>query len=396
MKTDPVVARYQQAFAEWLGVGHAFAFWKGRVAWYAILRALGVGEGDEVILPGYTCVMDVNPVMYVGARPVYVDIEPVTYNLDPDLIEPAITERTKGDRRSAHLRVPVRDGPDHGHRLRPITSPWWRTAVWLWARAIAAGGWAPSVRPPTGRRRWNKPYTTGIGGMTTTDDPELARRIEQIMAAELVAPSAKEVLMLRAQLAVYKAVVYPRSTALVQEVFRRLTRTGLVVGSSDPAEFRPQMADNFFKGASRLQARVGLRQLRRIDQTIAHRRQMAQFYDQLLTEKGWPLPKLPEHLDPVLVRYPLRVADKKAALAKATGKLIELGSWFECPLHPIETPLAAYGYTSGQCPGAELASQQVVNLPVHPRTGPATCRRTVNFVGQIGPARGSLVSADKE
>ena len=53
--------RFEQAFADWLGVGYAFAFWKGRVAWYAILRALGVGEGDEVVLPGYTCVMDVNP-----------------------------------------------------------------------------------------------------------------------------------------------------------------------------------------------------------------------------------------------------------------------------------------------------------------------------------------------
>ena len=56
------VARFENAFAHWLGADRAFAFWKGRVALYAFLKALGVGEGDEVILPGYTCVMDVNPV----------------------------------------------------------------------------------------------------------------------------------------------------------------------------------------------------------------------------------------------------------------------------------------------------------------------------------------------
>ena len=86
---------YGQRFAAMLGADHAFGFWKGRVAWYAILRALGVGADDEVILPGYTCVMDVNPIMYVGARPVYADIEPVTYNLDPGLLEGLITPRTR-------------------------------------------------------------------------------------------------------------------------------------------------------------------------------------------------------------------------------------------------------------------------------------------------------------
>ena len=89
------VDKFQNAFAEWLGVRSAFAFWKGRVALYAILRALGIGEGDEVILPGYTCVMDVNPIKYLGARAVFVDIEPATYNLDVRLLEDAITARTK-------------------------------------------------------------------------------------------------------------------------------------------------------------------------------------------------------------------------------------------------------------------------------------------------------------
>ena len=90
-----VVKEFEKTFAQWLGAASAFAFWKGRVALYAILRGLGVGEGDEVILPGYTCVMNVNPVKYVGAKPIYVDIEPLTYNINPRLIEPKITARTK-------------------------------------------------------------------------------------------------------------------------------------------------------------------------------------------------------------------------------------------------------------------------------------------------------------
>ena len=90
-----VVARFEETFANWTGMRSAFAFWKGRVAMYAILRALGVAEGDEVILPGYTCVMDVNPIKYLGAEPVFVDIEPVTYNMDVSLLEEKITPNTK-------------------------------------------------------------------------------------------------------------------------------------------------------------------------------------------------------------------------------------------------------------------------------------------------------------
>ena len=73
----------------------AFAFWKGRVALYAILESLGIGPGDEVILPGFTCVVVPNAVLYRGAMPVYVDIEGTAFTMDVRDIERKITSRTK-------------------------------------------------------------------------------------------------------------------------------------------------------------------------------------------------------------------------------------------------------------------------------------------------------------
>ena len=83
---------------------------------------------------------------------------------------------------------------------------------------------------------------------------------------------------------------------------------------------------------------------------------------------------------PVLVRYPIRIAQKEAALAAAAKAGIELGSWFECPLHPIETPLAAYDYEMGMCPEAEKACKETVNLPLHGRVNDAVARKTVDFI----------------
>ncbi len=67
-----IIRGYESMFSNWFNAERAFSFWKGRVALYAILKALDLKEGDEVIIPGYTCVMSINPIKYLGAKPVYV------------------------------------------------------------------------------------------------------------------------------------------------------------------------------------------------------------------------------------------------------------------------------------------------------------------------------------
>jgi dTDP-4-amino-4,6-dideoxygalactose transaminase len=108
---------------------------------------------------------------------------------------------------------------------------------------------------------------------------------------------------------------------------------------------------------------------------------MTQLYDELLAAKGWkPSKDSREEAEPVMVRYPVRIAEKEEALAQAAKAGIELGSWFECPLHPIETPLASYDYELGMCPEAEKAAREAVNLPLHPRANEKTAEKTVKFI----------------
>lgn len=383
-----MVSDYEKAFADATHARHAFSFWKGRVALYAILDGLGVGAGDEVILPGYTCVMDVNPIMYLGARPVYVDIEPATYNLDPGLLEARITPRTK-----VIIAQHTYGYPAAMDDLMAIAG---RHGVTVIEDCCLSFG-STRMGKPVGTfgvasyysSQWNKPYTTGIGGMATTSDDRLAERIGQLRERRLMPPGTKETAMLAAQMAVYRGFIYPRTTALATQAFRLLTRAGLVVGSSSTAEFRPEMAPDFFKGMSCVQARAGLRGLGRSAGMMTHRRRISRLYEELLTARGWKLPAIPAPLDPVLVRFPVRVADKRRALAEAARHFVELGSWFECPLHPIETPLEAYGYEPGMCPVAERASLEVVNLPTHPRVSEKAARRGVEFLASIGPAGGA-------
>jgi len=378
---------HERAFAETLGAGYAFSFWKGRVALYAILKALGVGQGDEVILPGYTCVMNVNPICYLGAKPVYVDIEPATYNLDPARIEERLTPKTRVIIAQHTYGYPAAmeeiSAVAHRHGTVVIEDCCLAYGSKYKGQVVSSLGAAGYFSS-----QWNKPYTTGLGGMMVTSDHQLAAKVADLRRQGLIKPSLKETALLAAELAAYRTLVYPRTTALAANLFRWLTKKGLVVGSSQTGEYVPRMADDFFKGMSRVQTRAGLRQVRRTEGMTAHRRRMAQLYRELLAARGWPDPPIPPHLDPVLVRYPVRVADKQRALAEAPYHFVELGSWFECPLHPIETPLRAYDYEPGMCPVAEQACREVVNLPMHPRADRATAQRSVEFITRIGPADG--------
>ncbi|MBN2313193.1 MAG: DegT/DnrJ/EryC1/StrS family aminotransferase [Sedimentisphaerales bacterium] len=383
---NKIIKDYQHEFAHFFGVRYAFAFWKGRVGLYALLRALDIAKGDEVILPGYTCVMNVNPIKYVGAKPVYVDIEPDTFNINAKLLKEKITNNTK-----VIIAQHTYGYPCDMDAVMDIAQSRGITVIEDCCLSFGSK-YKNKLTGTFGRAayfsfQWNKPYTTGLGGMVITNDAKLAERIESLQANEMCPPSGREVFMLRLQLMVYRLLIYPRTTALAQSAFRYLTQKGAVVGSSDTNEFKPVKADDFFKGISAVQARSGLKQLQKIEQNIAHRVTLAHFYDQLFKDKGWKARAYDESImQPVMVRYPLRITEKTKALDQAAKAGIELGSWFECPLHPIETPLVSYDYETGTCPEAEKAARQVVNLPLHPRVGEKTAVKTIEFITGFTPS----------
>jgi dTDP-4-amino-4,6-dideoxygalactose transaminase len=374
------VKKYEEAFAEYFGAKRAFSFWKGRVALYAILKALGIKKGDEVVLPGYTCVVNVNPIEYLGAKPVYVDIEPNTFNMNPALLEAKITPRTRVIIAQHTYGYPC----DMDAIINIATK---RNIVVIEDCCLAFGSTLKGKIVGTFGKaayfssQWNKPFTTGLGGMAITNDNNLAERINEICQREIIRPGFKETAMLAAQLMVYRLFVYPRTTVFAQTAFRYLVGKGAMIGSSSSCEFGPRKAHDFFKAMSLVQVSFGIRQLRKISANIEHRREMAQLYDELLAQKGWYGRQYDRKvMDPVLVRYPVRIREKNKALAEAARFGIELGSWFECPLHPIETSLAAYDYEVGMCPEAEKAGREVVNLALHLRTNRKTVKRAVEFI----------------
>ena len=176
----PEVAAFENEFCAYTGAEHAVAVANGTAALHLALRAVGVGPGDEVITVSHSYIATANSIRYLDAVPVFVDIDPATYNIDPGLVERAITPRTRAILCVHQIGMPC-DLP----RLLDIARRYGLKLVEDAACAAGSeirigGAWERIGRPHGDAATFSfhprKVLCTGDGGMVTTRDAEIARR----------------------------------------------------------------------------------------------------------------------------------------------------------------------------------------------------------------------------
>lgn len=170
------ITDFEDAFAKVAGTRHAVATNNGTTALHLALAALGIGPGDEVVVPALTYIATANAVRYCHATPVFADVEPDTMNIDPDDLERRITDRTK-----AVIPVHLYGHPADMTRVNEVAR---RHGLLVVEDAAEAHGSSVDGRPVGSLADagvfsffGNKIVTTGEGGAVTTDDDELAARL---------------------------------------------------------------------------------------------------------------------------------------------------------------------------------------------------------------------------
>jgi perosamine synthetase len=181
LSIGPQVRAFEESVAAYTGVAEAVAVNSGTSGLHISLAAAGVGPGDEVITSPFSFVASANCALYQGATPVFVDIEPDTLNIDPALIEAAITERTK-----AIVPVDVFGQPANMDAIAPIARKHNLAIVQDACEAIGAErngqrvGSHPCVKSAVFAFYPNKQMTTGEGGIVVTDDREFAKVLRSL------------------------------------------------------------------------------------------------------------------------------------------------------------------------------------------------------------------------
>ncbi|MGW0130374.1 DegT/DnrJ/EryC1/StrS family aminotransferase [Streptomyces sp. NPDC003299] len=252
----PRVAAFERAFAERVGAEHAVAVSSCTTALHLSLVALGLGPGDEVVVPSLSFIATANAVRYVGAEPVFADVEEATGNLTPATVDAVRTPRTR-----AVLAVHQGGVPADVHALRAACADWQLPLVEDAACAIGSTAGGKPVGQGALIAAWSfhprKIVTTGEGGMVTTDDAAWAARLRRLREHGMNASAAER----------------HASDKPVLESY-------LEVG------YNYRMTD--------IQAAVGLVQLGKLDEMISRRRALAARYDSLLRD----LPGLTPVRDP--------------------------------------------------------------------------------------------------
>lgn len=365
----------------WSPAAEVFLFAKGRVALYAILRAMGIGPGEEVLVPGYTCVVVPAAVCYVGARPVYYDIDPTSYCGDAADAEARITSATRAVVLQHTYGMPGEDAElvklcrqrgihvieDCAHGMGGLVD----------GRALGTLGDAAFAS-----FQWTKPVSVGLGGVARAASAELFEAMTSVAGRELRAPSLARSLTFLLLAWGHQRFMTPRLYWSVRGLYHALGRFGVLAQSSsaDELEQPETMPAGYLESFGRLRRRQLAAALDRLPETVAHRAQIAAIYEAWCAERNVPVQRWTAGASPVRLRFPIRVRERERLLKAAREARIELGDWFNAPLHPDIHEAPGLAYRRGMCPRAEQAAREVVNLPTHPGVTPEEAERVLDFM----------------
>jgi len=332
LTTGPMVEAFETAFANYVGADHAVVVNSGTAALHASIFAAGIGPGDEVIVPALTFAASANCVLYLGGRPVFVDVEADTLLIDATKVESLITARTK-----AIVAVDYAGQPCDYQALQDIAIRHDLTLVSDACHALGASYRGQAVGTLADLNCFSfhpvKHITTAEGGMIATQDEDLARRMRWF-----------------------------RNHGITTD-HRQRAKEGAFAYDMVALGYNYRLAD--------LNCALGLSQLAKLNGWVARRREIAEQYDRAFStipQVRTPARRMGRasswHIYPVLLDLAAIGRSREDVFAALRAENIGVNVHYR-PVY-LHSYYAGLGYQPGLCPIAEDAYARLITLPIHP------------------------------
>jgi len=334
----PRVREFESTFAQMVGVKHAVVCFNGTVALHLLWRILEVGEGDEVIVPSLTFISTAVSLLYVGAVPVFAEVDPVSFNIDPDDVRRKITTRTKAIMpvhyagQIADIEALLKIGAEHDI----VVSEDAAEAAGAYFRGRHAGSFSRASIfsfTPT------KNMTTGEGGLITTDDTDLA------------------------------------------------TRARILKNHGMDREYHHIEAGYNYR-MTEMQAAMGIVQFRKLEENIEIKNRNASYLSRELSEiEGIITPAVLPERNHTFMIYSIRIDESKlgvsrdAMLKGLRERGIQAKIYFP-PAH-LQPVFRARGHMEGDLPVTEGLSRSIISLPIHTSLTEDDLRHVVYSIKEI-------------
>jgi len=379
------------------GVKYAIYFNSGRSALIAILDALGIKKGDEILLQAFTCNSAVNPILNLGAKPVFVDIDE-TLNLNPEDLKKKITEKSKAVMIQHTFGWPAKIDEiseickEHNLYLiedcaHSLGAEYKSKKSGLPAEALAkAGTFGDAAFFSFGR---DKIISSVFGGMAVTNNDEIGERIKEF----------QEKLDFPSNFWIFQQLLHPILTNyLVLPAYGINSNLGRIIlglfhvfkilsKGVYRKEKEGEIPKYFPKKFSNALAILALNQFKKLERFNEHRREIANFYEDELKNTKFilPLAKSRENIIPTFMRYPILTnLDPEKILREARKRKIYLDDgWRKTPIVPPDTKIDKMKYSFGSCPKVEEIVPKIFNLPTHINISLKDAQKIIEFLKNL-------------
>ncbi|PKP62036.1 UDP-4-amino-4,6-dideoxy-N-acetyl-beta-L-altrosamine transaminase [Candidatus Atribacteria bacterium HGW-Atribacteria-1] len=351
LTTGPKTHLFEEEFAKYIGCKYAVAVNSCTAALHISLAALGIGKGDEVITTPYTFISTVNVILQQGAIPVFVDIKPDTFNINPDLIREKINDKTK-----AIMPVHFAGQPCEMEKIMKIAKDNNLLVIEDAAHAISAeyeGRKIGTIGDATSFSFYpTKNMTTGEGGMVTTNDEKLRERLK-VWGLHGISKDAWK--RYSAEGSWYYEVVCPG--------------------------YKYNMTD--------IQASLGLHQLEKLNNFQKKRENIVKAYNEAFKDmKEITIPFVKNNIKHAWHLYVIKIVSEKLKINR--NQFIEAlkAENIGTSVHFIPAHLQPYyrdtfGFKKGDFPNAEYAFERVISLPLFPKMSDKDVKDVINSVKKI-------------
>ena len=371
---DEIIQNYEQRFAKLIGSGNALSFAAARMGFYVTLKAFGIQEKDEVILPGFTCSVMANAVMRTGAKPIYANINPHTFGSDAEEIKRKITKQTKLIVSQHSFGIPCNIAPivELGRKLgiRVLED----CAITLDSSIMGkkVGNWGDAAIFSTDH---TKPINTIIGGLVYTRDKTLYNKIK---SCAMDIPQLDEAHQAR----LFRRFLFERSyyipdkysNTIIDAYFsaakKKLKRQNHQVTFLESDYSKPMLGSRNYPYPAKMPpflSQIGLFELDRWPHEIENRKRMLKQYVNIISESNLkakiPVVYLDHERDIVPLRFVFQCPNQKDTLEKMSQSIDVDWTWFRQPLVCGPNDLAVLGYRAGECSISEEVGKSIINWP---------------------------------
>lgn len=374
--------KLEQKFREYLGAKYAFSFNSGRSALFTILKVLDIKDDDEVLLQTFTCNAVPNPVLWVGGKPVYVDIDE-SLNIDPIDLERKITPNSRAIIVQHTFGVPAKIDTilEIARRHKLIVIEDCAHALGANYNGRPVGTFGDVAFFSFGR---DKIISSVWGGMVTTNNEGIAKRIESLHAS-LPIPSKSWALRQILHPILFSIIIptYYLFGKYFLILLKAARGVGLAVSQKERLGQKPDMFPARMPNALAI---IALHQFEKLERYNEHRKEIARTYVDLLksdfnrsvesVEIGFQQIKN----GAIYLRFNITHPKAREIIKNAKKKHILLGDWYSNVIDPKGTDFEKMKYIHGSCPNAEKIAEESINLPTHINISTKDAKRIVQYL----------------